>query len=482
MASGSEANRAANVWTARIIPILLVAILGYASYVVTYIECVNYLLRSSTRPLRQTRPGAAIAILTIYYVLLCFLLVSYARLVWTILLHPGVVPRGPQWYVEQEQKKRPASLRKTSEKGDFNETDSGEGVSAKGTLPDADSYRVQDFWLKDAFICQWDGRPKFCSHCYNYKVDRVHHCSELDRCIYKMDHFCPWVGGIVSETSFKFFIQFTFWGGLFCLFNLIHVAYFFAERQRHGASLNAHWLVMIGLSGLFSLFGMGMCGSSLQFAIENTSTIENLDKRTHVYYVAIYVPYTTFERLSNTQRDAIRWITYPRPPGEQIHLLQDSGADYADAAGTALPPNSQNLSLPDNASPQPQRTFAVLETAPGANPFDLGAFNNFKDVMGESFLDWVLPIKHSPCFQHRQRSPHSMYKLGRVVYKLKKRNNIAEDGDRQRYAGPKRKRRRKSSGSSATSDRHHRRWHGQGHTRPGSRSTTSASANESAGG
>ena len=40
------------------------------------------------------------------------------------------------------------------------------------------------------------------------------------------------VGGVVSETSFKFFIQFVGWTAIYCFFNLIVAAYFLAEYRR----------------------------------------------------------------------------------------------------------------------------------------------------------------------------------------------------------------------------------------------------------
>lgn len=40
------------------------------------------------------------------------------------------------------------------------------------------------------------------------------------------------VGGVVSETSFKFFIQFVGWTAIYCIFNLVIAAYFLAEYKR----------------------------------------------------------------------------------------------------------------------------------------------------------------------------------------------------------------------------------------------------------
>lgn len=59
----------------------------------------------------------------------------------------------------------------------------------------------------------------------------------------------------------------------------------------------------------------------------------------------------------------------------------------------------------------PPRHFAILQLPPGMNPFNLGsAYRNFTAVFGSTFLDWVLPLKHSPCCDHTSRV--SEYPLG----------------------------------------------------------------------
>jgi palmitoyltransferase len=57
---------------------------------------------------------------------------------------------------------------------------------------DADSPGLEQFYTNDVFVCEADGRPKWCSECGNWKPDRAHHCSSIGRCVRKMDHFCPW--------------------------------------------------------------------------------------------------------------------------------------------------------------------------------------------------------------------------------------------------------------------------------------------------
>jgi palmitoyltransferase len=448
-----EPNRRANVATARFIPLLLIGIIGYVSWVVTGPIAIDYLLDPAPSLLLPRRTGSATAILVIYYLLLLILLVTYGRLVYTIIVHPGTVPRGPQWYEQQRSKDEPRRRRNYRNDKDTLDDSSGESHVSRHkhrrSVPDA-AFQVQNFWQKDVFICQYDGRPPFCSHCYNFKNDRVHHCSELDRCVYKMDHFCPWVGGIVSETSFKYFIQFTFYTALFCLHTLVFTAYYYAERRRReNGFINVHWILVLAFAALFFIFGAGMCGSSMQFAFENTTTIENLSRRSHVWYLAVHVPERVLQRYLAGGRGNLRLITYPRPEQEQLQILQQSGADVTPPPSTHDPANPS----PDTNATQPPplphsetRTFAILESKPGENPFDIGYFNNFREVLGDTIWDWLLPIRPSPCTYHD--SHEGMYRTGPVVQRLREEAGIVDEQVERRHSRRRRRRRRSSAARS----------------------------------
>jgi palmitoyltransferase len=446
-----EPNRRANIITARFIPLLLVGIIAYCSWVVTKLVVVDYLINPSPTLFIKPRVGPAIAILIVFYTLQIILLGCYGRLVHTVITNPGVVPRGPQYHVETKRKR--ASW---SEKSGHTEV----LAPRKRRYHENGGLDTLEFWRRDVWTCNFDGRPRYCSTCFNFKVDRVHHCSEIGRCVYKMDHFCPWVSGIVSESSFKFFLQFCFWTTLFTLTTLVIMAYYFAERRRREGFINVHWILTLAFAALFFIFGAGMCGSSLQFAFENTSTIENLSRRSKVWYLAIYIPPNVLQKYLTSSRSDLRLITYPRPPSEQIQLMQHHGIDISQSqqnltneTSIALPPATHDQSLnPTSTYPAPTpvpplagtRTFCIVESRPGENPFDIGFFNNFREVLGNNLLDWLFPISHSPCTNHD--SMESMYKTGPVVERLKREAGIVDDDVvRRRHSSRRRRRRRRES-------------------------------------
>lgn len=491
-----------NIITARIVPIFLLAIMGYCSYAITKHICIDYLIRPhlSLPTLLQPDIGAAAAILTIYYLTLSMALICFGRMIQTIFANPGLVPRGPQYYVEKERARRKGS-RSDSHKEDGLEYSSTMARSTPPGIapprPDKSDIHPEDFWHKDVFVCGWDGRPPFCSTCYNYKPDRAHHCSELGRCVIKMDHFCPWVGGIVSETSFKYFIQFTGWAAVYCFIPVIYTAYFFAKRRREEDFISVHWILVLVFGALFSLFNAGMCGSSLQFALINSTTIENFNRKTKVWFMAVYMPPAVLDKYNSSGRSDLRLISYPRPAAEQFELLEQNGAKLNDsqqsiardgwnAQDPAAPPNvydpqstptfpshpavarntppsssgnasaSPPQSAPHTLTPKALRTFAILETDPGANPFDLGHFGNFKQVMGNNLFDWLFPFRPSPLTDHSD--PTSFYKTGPVIDKMRRKAGILEhDADQDEKRGERHRRhRRKRSRRTSTSSRHAR--------------------------
>lgn len=176
---------------------------------------VDCLLRPSSQVAHTSRPAAAIVILVLYFLLLIPVAVCYFRLLQTVVVNPGYIARGPQWHEglqrrgPQNRSRRPVqwgrpsagSQEKSSHLTSHQGIGGGELIGrdyAQTTAPfqEIDGIAigngVEEFWTRDIFVCDAEGKPRFCSTCLNFKSDRAHHCKEVDRCVRKMDHYCPW--------------------------------------------------------------------------------------------------------------------------------------------------------------------------------------------------------------------------------------------------------------------------------------------------
>ena len=67
--------------------------------------------------------------------------------------------------------------------------------------------------------------------CGAQKIDGVHHCSSCKRCVYKMDHHCPWTGNCVGYLTIKPFLLFLFYVTCLCTF-ITSITYRQAYLQR----------------------------------------------------------------------------------------------------------------------------------------------------------------------------------------------------------------------------------------------------------
>jgi len=168
-----------------------------------------------------------------------------------------------------------------------------------------------------------------------------------------------------------------------------------------------------------------MAYHSLYATYLNSTTVDNLSRLTKVYHFAVLIPEnaalsapppadsddeqypahpTSMPRAEPVYRSPYRTITYPR--------TQSGGVTFA--------------------SHEPIRTFAILATPAGSNPYLLPtSLENFKTVMGERWIDWLLPLRHSPCWDGGHgysssprkdvdaelggRQRRIMYKMGPVV-------------------------------------------------------------------
>ncbi|KAG0650190.1 Palmitoyltransferase [Hyphodiscus hymeniophilus] len=358
MLTPADRNRiAVNIWTAKVIPVILAGIVGYATYVLVALCCgksctINYVM------VKHNDNGAAIPILVTYFLLFILMTTCFLRLVHITTVDPPYVPLGAaalrdrQHYTERATTK---SQEVGIAMGEYNSGNNSGGTSPEATdsYNDPDSPGLELFYTKDVFICSTDGRPIWCSECSNWKPDRTHHDSSSGRCIRKMDHFCPWsvtltpeiqvvktnktirVGGPVGENNFKFFIQFNAYTALYCFHLLVVMAYYIHKQGEH---VNRHFIAILALATFFGLFTGSMAGTSLNLAALNLTQVERLGGKTKLYILAILKTAPT----TPSPTTSLGEITYPLDLGYKPESHATSSAPVIRANGNTQLPQDVN--------------------------------------------------------------------------------------------------------------------------------------------
>lgn len=340
------------------------------TYVLVYLICVQYLISPSDN-IRQSfnvepQRATGIALIVIYAILVLLLLIPWLRLIQVIWSKPDLIPLGDP----------------SREKMD---------TSTKA------------FDRYDAYICDYEGMPLWCDKCHCFKPDRTHHCKELGRCVRKMDHYCPWAGGIIGESTHKWFQQFVFFGALYTTYVWIVVAVFLSDRASKMGSRPGTWLGALILAVVFSIFTSTMTGMTAWNLMINFTSVEGV-KRGGIHNIAF--------------------------------LISHRASQANDSPPTSSAPSKKEARTPDSEEDWPVlrtfqrgsgKTYVVMQTKPLEHPWYTSLMMGWKDTMGTTFLDWVLPIKQSPC---KQRSRRGEFEWGEVVYDMARKYEADNPGTR----------------------------------------------------
>ncbi|RDA84151.1 hypothetical protein CP532_4536 [Ophiocordyceps camponoti-leonardi (nom. inval.)] len=402
-------NRAATRWSIRLIPLFIAAAFAVATYTVVYRLCVRYLYRE------LAKSGLTATFLVLYWVFFLLTIASYVRIFVTAQINCGLVPliQPREQPVVEQAGKEPVKCPGNGSSSVFAKRPNksrGRDPERNPWVPpdqDPDSPGLEAFYSKDVFACEPDGRPKWCSDCRQWKPDRAHHSTELGRCVRKMDHLCPWVGGMVSETSFNFFLQFTVYTFCLCVLCVSFCAYAIHQEKIRDSKVDGWYIAVVVIASIFALFTLAMSMTTARLILTNSTSIDVL-RKSQITFLAVRIPRST------PTTEAFPTVSYPlqRPPRSM------SDASHTRSSSDRDPSRDQRAT----------KKFAIVRTEPNENPWDLGFWGNWKSVMGNNVVEWLLPIRHSPCCNHE--SMESDYQLGPRFARLKKRFGLPElDGD-----------------------------------------------------
>ncbi|KAF1941390.1 zf-DHHC-domain-containing protein [Clathrospora elynae] len=346
--------------TSVIIPLLEFGAIGYVTWVVVYLICVQYLIDPSEAIQRdssvQPRRATGIALIVVYALLLLLLLVPWLRLIQMIWSKPDLVPLGNQ--------------------------------SREKMNTDTKGFAFDQY---DAYTCDYQGTPLWCDKCHNWKPDRTHHCKELGRCVRKMDHYCPWAGGIIGESTHKFFMQFVSYAALYTTYLWIVTAVFLADRNSKMGSRPGTWIGALATGVMFWVFTFTMACMTGWNLMINFTSVEGI-QRGGISNIAFLIS-------RETPRDTSLPPTPPTPSSN------DKEAPLADDEWPVL------CTVQRSAS----RKYVVMQTKPMEHPWYTTLMMGWKDTMGNSAIDWFLPFKQSPC---KQKSRKGEFEWGEVVYDM----------------------------------------------------------------
>ncbi|GAA5958588.1 hypothetical protein JCM3765_006682 [Sporobolomyces pararoseus] len=207
-----------------------------------------------------------------------------------------------------------------------------------------------------------DGTKRFCRKCRVLKPDRAHHCSTCQRCVLKMDHHCPWLGGgCAGYANYKFFVQFLLYTGALgiyisfvCFYSLIN----YTSNEPSGYEMAPISWALAALLGIIFGSATGLFGLyHLYLVASNRTTIEAMESP------------TTFSTTL--------------PPPHLISLISSqskSSPRHLISSSTPPTPTRQQSILKLIGRLSPKQKLRMNRAKRKYNVYDLGWKGNLKEV------------------------------------------------------------------------------------------------------
>ncbi|KPI94259.1 Palmitoyltransferase ZDHHC2 [Papilio xuthus] len=216
------------------------------------------------------------------------------------------------------------------------------------------------------------GSVRYCNRCVLVKPDRAHHCSICARCVLKIDHHCPWVNNCVCFHNYKFFMLFLGYALIYCLFIMSTcLPYFIKFWKMYQKYKHAHCDRLIE-NGTYTKPCMDMITGDF-----GTSASSG---RYHVVF-AFFVALMFATTLGSLFGYHCYLVAHNRTTLDV--LLARLGRDR---------PSRKIISNFITAMIDEAFRAPMFRGGADKNGFSLGAFNNFKEVFGNSPNLWMLPV------------------------------------------------------------------------------------------
>jgi len=189
---------------------------------------------------------------------------------------------------------------------------------------------------------------RWCRRCNHWKPDRAHHCRVCDRCIFRMDHYCPWVNNCVGFNNQRMFILFLIYIALLSIMSLLLLVYevffYFTSTawetniesavdptanillwQRYVFSTNLSIFVSIGLAGMSGFFLFFVS----DFLFEQVESIDTNATLVETYQAKRGRRIGLMPQLKEVMGQQPYWWWYPMPNPNEADFMEPVFADEA---------------------------------------------------------------------------------------------------------------------------------------------------------
>lgn len=129
------------------------------------------------------------------------------------------------------------------------------------------------------FLCDEQGYPFWCNNCQSIKVPRTFHLKDMNSCVLKFDHYCIWVGTVIGQQNYTFFLNFVIWFDMFFIIALIFLSCYTRLNINRGTKdIDHNYIVLYILCGFWILVILSLLFVHLWYVAHNMTTLDDVSR------------------------------------------------------------------------------------------------------------------------------------------------------------------------------------------------------------
>jgi DHHC palmitoyltransferase len=196
---------------------------------------------------------------------------------------------------------------------------------------------------KEIIACELSGAPKYCQTCQIYRPMRTSHCRETGRCVAKFDHYCPLLSSAIGAGNYKYYLHFLVYMCLLAIY--------------------------LQIMGIFIVMKVQISLLSIMLLVVSSFFADSLIPLTSIHAWMVLNNVTTRE-------STLRFECWKAPEKKLMWVSVNTEAEE----------NRCGIH------------HVTLDVDLATKPWSRGCKENWTDVMGNRWWQWLLPLRAFPEF------------------------------------------------------------------------------------
>lgn len=137
--------------------------------------------------------------------------------------------------------------------------------------------------VPDYFMCDQYGFPFYCSNTGSITTNRSFFVKDVGDSVLRFDHYCLWIGNVIGESNYLFFMKFMTFMLAYLVVVLIYLAIYSHQTLSRG-EINRNYVALFVLCGFWIIMVFALLSVHVMYVCINMTTLDEITQKQEKVY------------------------------------------------------------------------------------------------------------------------------------------------------------------------------------------------------